>query len=542
MTFTDTLSEQTGIPESSLRLLFTIIFAYPIAVIYRIFLLRPIASKYAASIRQWYILITGLSLSYFYNRHDIIHSLITTTVTWIFCYIGDKIGSRSLGTAAVFIFNMVYLLLGYIYMSTDEYDVNWTMTQCVLCLRMIGFAMDYMDGAKLINKKASTETAQREKTTPNDQPVSTTRLAKQPKLPISFQKNIALPTLPSYISTIAYAHFFTAFLTGPQFSYHLYQTFINMRSYPDPSRIPRGSYKHAFQCIAGGAIYLLVSQIGQMFFPQYVLVSEEFAKWDTLHRFVYFWMVGKFAFSKYLGVWKLVEGSCALLGISFNGFDDNGQPEWNGLANVESLRFEFATSLNDIISSFNINTNLWAKIYVFKRLIFLNSKTISSLGVLFFLALWHGLHTGYFMCFFLEFVDMEAEKRWSKRVEFIKKSLYEKKMKNGISGKLAWGAYRVVCWFLQTCALHYAMVAFDLLRYEWCITAWRNVYFAGHFVVFGLIFLDLVLPKGRSAGPRKVEGKQQEETALLKDTMEKAKTNGISNGVNAEYSVHHKKE
>jgi len=36
-------------------------------------------------------------------------------------------------------------------------------------------------------------------------------------------------------------------------------------------------------------------------------------------------------------VWKLVEGSCALLGISFNGFDDNGQPEWNGLANVESV-------------------------------------------------------------------------------------------------------------------------------------------------------------------------------------------------------------
>ena len=298
MTFTDTLSEQTGIPESSLRLLFTIIFSYPIAVIYRIFLLRPIASKSAASIRQLYILTAGLSLSYFHNRYDIIHSLATTTVTWIFCYIGDKIGSRRLGAAAVFIFNLTYLLVGYHYMSTDDYDINWTMTQCVLCLRMIGFAMDYMDGAKLINKKTSTETAPPEKATPNDQPVSTTRLARQPKLPISFQRNIALPTLPSYISTLAYAHFFTGFLTGPQFSYHLYQSFINMRLYPDPSHVPRGSYKHAVQCIIGGAIYLLVSQIGQMLFPQHVLVSDEFAKWDALRRFVYFWMVGKFAISK----------------------------------------------------------------------------------------------------------------------------------------------------------------------------------------------------------------------------------------------------
>ena len=167
---------------------------------------------------------------------------------------------------------------------------------------------------------------------------------------------------------------------------------------------------------------------------------------------------------------------------------------------------------------------------------------MSSLGVLFFLALWHGLSIGYFMCFFLEFVDMEAEKRWSKRVEFIKKSLYEKKMKNGISGKLAWGVYRVVCWFLQTCALHYAMVPFELLKYDWCITAWRNVYFSGHFVVFGLLFLDLVLPKVRSAGDRKVEGKQQAETATLKDEMEKTRTNGIINGANNDYSGHYKKE
>jgi lysophospholipid acyltransferase 5 len=157
-----------------------------------------------------------------------------------------------------------------------------------------------MDGGKLISKKAPEESTQPEKTIPKNQTESTNQppTTPPPKIPLSFQKNIALPTLPSYISTLAYAHFFTAFLTGPQFSYHLYQSFINMGLYPDPSHIPRGSYKHAIQCVSGGIVYLLVSQVGQMFFPLHVLLSPEYSEWSLLHRAAYFWMVGKFAFSK----------------------------------------------------------------------------------------------------------------------------------------------------------------------------------------------------------------------------------------------------
>jgi len=38
-----------------------------------------------------------------------------------------------------------------------------------------------------------------------------------------------------------------------------------------------------------------------------------------------------------LGIWTLAEGSCILSGISFNGYDANGNPEWNGLANVDKV-------------------------------------------------------------------------------------------------------------------------------------------------------------------------------------------------------------
>lgn len=48
--------------------------------------------------------------------------------------------------------------------------------------------------------------------------------------------------------------------------------------------------------------------------------------------------------------------------------------------------------------------------YVYKRLRFLNNRNISQLCSLVFLAVWHGLSTGYFMCFFLEFLIINGEK------------------------------------------------------------------------------------------------------------------------------------
>lgn len=48
--------------------------------------------------------------------------------------------------------------------------------------------------------------------------------------------------------------------------------------------------------------------------------------------------------------------------------------------------------------------------YVYKRLKFLGNRYISQAAALVFLAVWHGLHSGYYMCFLLEFVIMKLEK------------------------------------------------------------------------------------------------------------------------------------
>nr|CAG8433890.1 8260_t:CDS:2 [Entrophospora candida] len=480
------LSVATGIPEPTLRLILTILFSYPTALFYRFLFLRPLKTKWAPFLRNLYCLITGLLLSYFYNRSNIKHSLLTTVVTWTFCYLGTIINNRRISCAAAFIFNFTYLLCGYYFNATDDYDINWTMTQCVLCLRMIGFAMDFMDGEKLlksnppknqlINDKKVTSSV-----TPPPSSLNGTELTARnpaPKLPRSFEKNIQLATLPSLIETIAYAHFFGAFLIGPQFSFHLYRKFITMSIFPDANKIPPGSYKHALKCFTLGALYLLVRQIGAGSFPASYLLTDEYLNLPFFKRLLIMWATGKFAFSKYLGVWSLTEGSCALSGISFNGYDDNGKPEWNCLSNVDKWKFEFATSLNAIVGSFNTNTNLWTKIYIFKRLIFLGNKNLSNIGALLFLALWHGLHIGYFICFSLEFLDMEGEKRWAKRFESYTKPLYynDKESLSSIKTQTLKKLHLLLCWIGQTSALYYSMISFELLKLEHIVIAYNSVY------------------------------------------------------------------
>jgi lysophospholipid acyltransferase 5 len=286
-----TISSATGIPEQNLTLVLSILFAYLIALVYRITLLRPLKTVWAPFIRNLYVVVSGLSISYFFNGSDIKHSLITTFVTWLLCYFGDIIGNRKLACTLSFVFNFGYLLVGYFVTATDEYDIDWTMPQCVLCLRLIGFSMDFMDGAKSL--KSSPPVNAEKKTDDNKKIVPQT-----PKQPKSFEKNVQLQTLPPLIEVIGYAYFFGAFLVGPQFSFNLYRKFITMNLYPDPKNVPAGTYRYALKSFLLGALYLGVQQIAVGFFPMSYLLTEEYAAKPFIKRLAFMWMAGKFSFTK----------------------------------------------------------------------------------------------------------------------------------------------------------------------------------------------------------------------------------------------------
>lgn len=95
--------------------------------------------------------------------------------------------------------------------------------------------------------------------------------------------------------------------------------------------------------------------------------------------------------SKYLGIWVLNEGSSVLCGIGYNGKTAEGTIKWDGLSNVKPLQYETGATLNDIVGSFNINTNDWAKRYVFKRLKFVGNKSINKINFHLLCKIFHSL-------------------------------------------------------------------------------------------------------------------------------------------------------
>lgn len=101
---------------------------------------------------------------------------------------------------------------------------------------------------------------------------------------------------------------------------------------------------------------------------------------------------------------------CITFGLTHNGKDSKGRIKWDGCANVKLRTFETTTQFNDYILSFNTNTNHWCAEYIYKRLKFLGSKMYSQLMTLLFLALWHGFHSGYYHCFFMEFLVLYFER------------------------------------------------------------------------------------------------------------------------------------
>ncbi|KAF7732563.1 hypothetical protein EC973_003310 [Apophysomyces ossiformis] len=453
----------TGIPEPTLRLLLTLVLAYPVARVYNNTYLRHVedskVNQATLTDRNNFVLVSGLLLSLFFNGTQIYHSLLTVAISYAICYLGDQFHNRQLAAIGVWVFNAAYLLLGYYFTATDDYDITWTMAQCILCLRLMGFGFDFLDG-------------QKSKVESND-------VQKSAPTPHSFS-NTALTTLPEFNEMLAYCFFPSAFLVGPQFSFSLYQRWLkgpfNGKSSAELDEIEKYQMMYVIRCVTLSVIYLGAQQlIGSQYSTAYLL-TEEYAALPLFKRLFIFWMAGKFCYNKYLGVWMLTEGASAYFGISYEGEDAEGRSLFTGLANVLPTVYEKATSLDHVIGSFNINTNLWVKYYVFKRLKFLGNKNISQFASLAFLAIWHGFHFNYFTTFLLEFLDTLCERVLCKRLV----PLVEPHLRKNVVLAYAWKA---LVWITCSFVLSYGIIGFDLLKMHKAWVAYKSVYFIGHIAV-----------------------------------------------------------
>ncbi|MGH0135038.1 UNVERIFIED_CONTAM: hypothetical protein FKN15_056476 [Acipenser sinensis] len=458
------LAEVLGASEPALRLIISILIGYPLALIFRYCLFQ----KDPFVIHLFHIA-TGLCMAYFNFGVQLYHSLLCVVIQFLSLRL---MGRTITAVCSSFIFQMAYLLLGYCYTATEHYDIKWTMPQCVLTLKLIGLAFDYYDGGK------------------------------DPEQLSAEQRQSILPRVPSFVEVCGFSYFYGGFLVGPQFTMRSYQRLVAGELTDCPGQTPN-SILPAVKRVCLGLLCLSIYTLGSPFFPDSYFLSDDFEAQAFWYRCFYILVWGKVTLYKYVSCWVITEGVCILSGLGYNGRDSLGVVQWDACANMKLWLFETTPLFTGTIASFNINTNAWVARHVFKRLKFLGNKMASQSAALFFLAIWHGLHSGYLLCFLMEFIIVTAERQAMSLVR-------DSPVLTQISqSPVLWLPLYLLQQLIHWLFMGYPLIPFCLFTWDKWFKVYSSVYFCGHVFFFTAM---LIMPYMRRAlVPRKKEKEKKEE-------------------------------
>ncbi|KFO20275.1 Lysophospholipid acyltransferase 5 [Fukomys damarensis] len=422
---------------------------YPLALFYRHYLFYK--DSYLIHLFHAF---TGLSIAYFNFGHQFYHSLLCVVLQFLILRLMGRTVTAVLTT---FCLQMAYLLAGYYYTATGNYDIKWTMPHCVLTLKLIGLAIDYFDGGK-------------------DQSSLTTE-----------QQKYAFRGVPSLLEVAGFSYFYGAFLVGPQFSMNHYMKLVQGKLTDSPGKPPNSTVP-ALQRLSLGLVYLVGHTLLSPHITEDYLVSQDYEHQPLWFRCLYMLIWG--------------EGVCILTGLGFGGHGKDGEAKWDACANMKVWLFETNPQFSGTIASFNINTNAWVARYFFKRLKFLGNKQLSHGLSLLFLALWHGLHSGYLVCFQMEFLIVIVEKQAAALIQ-------DSPVLSSLAAVTALQPfYYVVQQSIHWLFMGYSMTAFCLFTWDKWFKVYKSVYFLGHVFFLSLLF---TLPYIRKAMvPRKEKLKKME--------------------------------
>ena len=190
-------------------------------------------------------------------------------------------GASSLSAGLLFAFNLGYLFIGYVATATSGYDITWTMPQCVLCLRLIGVAIDLYDGSRPEDQLSVNEKAQ------------------------------ALKELPSLLEFFSHAFFVGGYFVGPQFCMRRYQTYIAANVAGEEKESP---VMFGLRRLAVGWGYMLFHLVGSAIVPQDWVQSENFLEVGFVQRALWWTLWFKVQLAKYIAAFLFAEGACIVSG------------------------------------------------------------------------------------------------------------------------------------------------------------------------------------------------------------------------------------
>ncbi|XP_015794598.1 lysophospholipid acyltransferase 5 [Tetranychus urticae] len=454
------LSRTLGANENAVKIFFTLLAGYPIAIIYNYCIVNR-----SKLIKKLFFIVSGLALGLFNHGYDFFHTTVTIlTMYFVLKWFGDS----KFSVKFAYVFCSAYLLCGYFLtqMKSNDYSFEWTIPQCVLTLRLIAIAFDLYDGKRI-----------QAKVTVNGEPI---------------KNDAPIYEAPEFLELFACCYLPFSFLVGPQFEYKKFQEFLNGKE-----NVYKICANQATKKLGLGVLYLICYVIGEKYCPPSILLSDYFNASGFFMSFTLIALTTKIQTCKYIGIWILSEGSLIMSGFTY----DKQSKTFRNYCNADPYLFETTPTFGGIIRSFNITTNHWSGKYIFKRLKFLGNRIISHAATLAYLALWHGWKSGYYVTFGMEFMIMKMEWEVTAIMQKLRRS--NKTLDNILNQSYVRLSILAFLHIYTVYMFGYCLAPFILLTYTKWVPVLAHVYFSGHLFYISWIIVSpfvhsLILPYTRS--------------------------------------------
>lgn len=467
-TYVKALSSEVGVPDDSIRMFLSLLAGYPLAFIY-----RSAVYGRSSTTQHVYFILCGMYMGYFNFGLEVLHSLANMIIIYGLIWFA---GGTRMSMVAAFFINTGYFLIGCATSSKtgDQYRIEWTTSHCVLILKLTGVVADLYDGSKPLDKLGAD------------------------------QKETAIQKKPTLLQLIGHCYFFGGFLIGPQCSIKRYLTLVEGGFSSKGNGVP-DSLLAGLTKLGVGLVYIGNLLLLNFLVPTNYLFTKEFHDLLLPLKCLYVLVWGRFVLTRYISCWHISEGICILTGLTYNGIDKNGKSRWDSSQNIKLYEFETSYTLYNLTKAFNVQTSTWMVKYLMKRLRFLGNKELSKFFTFAYLALWHGLYSGYFNTFFLEFLMIATETYVIDRLKHKKVPPFPKGKLNGV---WLWFLFRAIyCQFFWS----YALISFELLQFQNYWEVYSSMYFIGHLCHPLVILITYLIFK---RPPRKSENGIQKEKEL----------------------------
>ncbi|KAF2181710.1 MBOAT family protein-like protein [Zopfia rhizophila CBS 207.26] len=439
-----------GASADELKLVFSFYLSYPLAAV-----LKRIPDK-----NPWQknLFVIGIALFYLVGLFDLWSGLRTLIINAGGAYlITAKINSPYMPWIG-FMFLMGHMSINHIYrmIVNDDSVVDITGAQMVMIMKLTAFCWNVQDG-------------------------------RLPESELSdFQKDHMIKELPSLLDYAGYVFFFPALMAGPAFDYCDYSRYISTTMFTlppgtDPAKapptrkkrkIPRSGTPATIKAIYG-TIWVFAFLKFSGWYNTAFLLSDQYMKYWFPRRVFILYMLGVTTRMKYYGVWTLTEGACILSGIGYNGIDPKtGRANWDRLQNIRPMEIETAQNTRTFLGSWNINTNLWLRNYVYLRVTPKGKKPgfRATLATFVTSAFWHGFYPGYYLAFVLASLLQTIAKNGRRLI----RPLFLTTEGAPLPTKRY---YDIFTTFLTQTAFAFTVAPFIFLSFSGSILVWARVYF-----------------------------------------------------------------